>query len=235
MFSKTYTRPGGPVPALFHDMTQQKHLLIAGATGSGKSVVVQGIMHTLLHLSPGEAGFMLIDPKKVELIHYRDAPHTLGYADTVTGSVELLTRALSIIDRRYSEMQKARVRLYTGGHIYIVIDELADLLTVNKRSVLPLLQRIGQIGRAAKVHMIACTQCPTSKIIDTPLRCNFDSFVGLRTRSAQDSRNILGCTGCETLPQYGECIYMTPSRFGRYVVPLTDDQQIHDIINYWTR
>lgn len=103
----------------------------------------------------------------------------------------------------------------------------------NRRQVQPLLQRLAQIGRAANVHIIAATQCPISAVIPTPIKVNFDSRVGLRTRSAQDSRNILGCRGCESLPRYGQGYYMTPDGLTLYNIPMIPDQEINRLIRHW--
>ena len=236
MFGKNrrYISPGGQYYTLYADMMKQPHLLIAGATGSGKSVVINGIMYTALVNGPDKARFYLLDPKRVELVQYKDCPHCALYACEPAEMVRALQTALNVIENRYHEMQKQRVRLYPGNDLYIVIDELADLMTTNKRDVLPLLQRIAQIGRAAKVHIIAATQCPLATVIPTPLKVNFDSRVALRTRSAQDSRNILGCTGCERLPRYGQGYYMTPEGMTLYNIPMYTDEQIDRMTTYWT-
>ena len=131
-------------------------------------------------------------------------------------------------------MQTAQQRKYTGSDIYVIIDELADLMTTNKREVAPLLQRIAQIGRAARVHIVAATQCPLAIVIPTQIKVNFDARVGLRTRSAQDSKNILGVNGCEQLPRYGQGFYMRPEGTQLYNIPMHTDAQINSIVNHWT-
>lgn len=234
-FRRAYKSPGGRYPALYEDMASQPHLLIAGATGSGKSVVINGIMRTLLvKYPPALAGFILIDPKRVELASYKKIPHTIAYASEPDTMVAALKTAIEITEQRYAEMQRTGVRKYAGGDVFVVIDELADLMTTNKRQVMPLIQRLCQIGRAAKVHVIAATQCPLSAVIPTPIKVNFDARVALRTRSAQDSRNILGVTGCELLPRYGQGYYMTPEGLNGYNIPYTSDKQIDEIVQYWT-
>lgn len=115
----------------------------------------------------------------------------------------------------------------------MVIDELADLMTTNKKQVQPLIQRLAQIGRAANVHIIAATQCPLSTVIPTPIKVNFDSRVGLRTRSKQDSRNILGLPGCETLPRYGQGYYMTPAGLQLYNIPMYSPAEVQRLVDYW--
>ena len=125
------------------------------------------------------------------------------------------------------------MKKYGGGAVYVIIDELADLMTTNRRQVQPLLQRLCQIGRAANVHVIAATQCPLSSVIPTPIKVNFDARVALRTRSAQDSRNILGVKGCELLPRYGQGYYMTPDGLTLYNIPMQDPADIAQIVRYW--
>ena len=230
----TYRTPGGEYSPLYNDMAQQTHILIAGCTGSGKSVVINGIMHSLLMHSPAINRFILIDVKRVELSDYRALPHTIAYADDVKSAVKALEMALSLIECRFADMQRRREKLYSGCNVYIVIDELADLMTTAKRDVTPLLQRIAQIGRAARVHIIAATQCPITSVIPTQIKVNFDAVLGLRTRSAQDSRNILGCNGCETLPKYGNGYYMTSDGVQLYKLPMIAQSELDRVIHHWT-
>lgn len=230
---RKYTTPSGSYYNLFKDMTEQNHLLVAGATGSGKSVVVNGIITTLLYKFPGQVSFILIDPKRVELSPYRDLPHTIKYATEPQEMVSALELAMTITNKRYVEMQKKHERKYSGGDVYVIIDEWADLMTTNRKYVAPLVQRLAQVGRAAKVHVILCTQTPIAKIIPTEIKCNFDSRVGLRTRSKQDSINILGYSGLETFPEYGEGIYMTPKGDVRYNIPYVDEREQNRLIKWW--
>lgn len=230
---RIYTTPEGRYSSLYRDMLDQPHLLIAGATGSGKSVVINGLVYTALYHSPAAVQFILIDPKRVELVDYRFLPHTLKYASEPGNMVEALERAMIVTESRYKDMQRASVKKYQGGAVYVIIDELADLMTTNRRQVQPLLQRLCQIGRAANVHVIAATQCPLSAVIPTPIKVNFDSRVGLRTRSRQDSRNILGVGGCELLPRYGQGYYMTPQGLQLYNMPLTAEEETARLLDYW--
>lgn len=234
MRNTRYISPGGEYYKLFDDMAHQPHLLIAGTTGSGKSVIINGIIYTQLLHCPDRSAFVLIDPKRVELSQFKRCPHVLKYASEPDDIIEALNISVQLIENRFKRMQAAALRLYPGGDIYIIIDELADLMTTQKKRVLPLLQRISQIGRAAKVHIIAATQCPLATVIPTPVKVNFDARVGLRTRSAQDSKNILGMNGCEQLPKYGQGYYMTPEGTHLYNIPMYSDAKINNLINYWT-
>lgn len=230
-----YTTPGGPYYTLYKHMSEQPHLLIAGATGSGKSVVINGITATLLTLyGPSDAGMILIDPKRVELVQYKPLPHTIMYASEPGEPGRALAKAITIIEERYASMQTQGLRKWGGGQVYVIIDELADLMLTDKKTVQPLIQRIAQIGRAAGVHLIAATQCPLAAVIPTAIKCNLDSRVGLRTRSSQDSRNILGLSGCELLPRYGQAYYMTPEGLERWNIPMVTDDRIEELVTYWT-
>lgn len=218
---------------LYQDMLDQPHLLIAGATGSGKSVVINGIVATALHKSPIKVKFILIDPKRVELVGYKQLPHTIRYASEPDTMVNALEYALDLIERRYQRMQARGKRKWTGSDVYVIIDELADLITTQRKKIMPLIQRIAQIGRAAKIHLIVATQCPLAKVIPTEIKVNFDARVGLRTRNAQDSRNILGVKGCETLPRYGEGFFLVPEGMTRYKIPMIPESKLEKLIKWW--
>lgn len=230
---RQWTTPTGNYYELYKDMLKQPHLLIAGATGSGKSVVINGLIYTALYDSPAAVQLILIDPKRVELVDYKPLPHTVQYASEPGDMVQALEKAMAITETRYKTMQAQHVKKYPGGALYVVIDELADLMTTDRRHIQPLLQRLCQIGRAANVHVIAATQCPLSSVIPTPIKVNFDSRVALRTRSAQDSRNILGCKGCELLPRYGKGYYMTPDGLTLYNIPMQDPDTVQSLLQYW--
>lgn len=232
---REWKTPAGEVYSLYRDMLKQPHLLIAGATGSGKSVVINGLVYTAMYDSPAAVQFILIDPKRVELVDYKPLPHTVQYASEPGEMVQALEKAMEITESRYKAMQRQRVKKYTGGAVYVIIDELADLMTTARRQVQPLIQRLAQVGRAANVHIIAATQCPLTTVIPTPIKVNFDSRVALRTRSAQDSRNILGLTGCELLPRYGQGYYMTPDGLKLYNIPMQPQEDINALVKYWQR
>ena len=235
-----YRTPSGSIYTPFRALAEKPHLLIAGATGSGKSVALNGIIHTLLMTqSPFECQFVLIDPKKVELIQYASIPHTARYASEHPDIVRALQWALDETDRRFGCMQRDKLKEYDGPHLYVVIDELADLMVSIKKETLPLLQRLAQIGRAARVHVIACTQNVLAVTIPTVLKCNFSAILGLRTANKQQSRFLIADGGCEMLPD--------PKREGKGYGYLRDgadleklmiykypESEIETAINWWT-
>ena len=229
-----YQTPDGNSFPLFRSLLNQPHVLIAGATGSGKSVVVRGMILELTLTIPEEKSLILIDPKRVELAPFRKLPHVIKYGSEPAEMLSCLDYAMTETERRYKIMQKQGLYAWTGGHVYVVIDELADLMTTQKKAVTPLIQRLCQIGRAAGIHVIACTQCPISAVIPTPIKVNFDARLALRCRSAQDSRNILGSAGAETLPRYGKALYLLPERLQKFSIPFTSSDDVRERVEYWT-
>lgn len=233
MSRRKYTSPGGVVPGLLADMLEQPHLLIAGASGSGKSTLINGLIAAAARWSSASKQLILIDPKRVELNEWADLPHTIAHVTEPDDIVPALEHALDIIDGRYRAMQRQRLREYVGPDIYIIIDELADLMTTQRKAVTPLIQRICQIGRAARVHLIAATQCPLAKVIPTEIKVNFTAVCGLHTATRAHSRNIIDRPGCELLPLYGQCIYSTPQGLARYDVPYTGPGDIRAITGHY--
>lgn len=231
----TWTTPEGNAQNLYLNALGQTHLLVGGTTGSGKSVLVNGLIYTALFRAPSAAQFILIDPKRVELVEYKPLPHVLRYAsepDTMTAALDL---AMNVTESRFTVMQSEGVKKWRGGDLYVIIDELADLMTTNRKTVQPLLQRLCQIGRAARVHVVACTQTPISAVIPTQIKVNFDSRFILRTRTAQDSRNLMDRTGAELLPRYGQAYYSTPEYIppALVTVPMIPDDEISARVHWW--
>ena len=223
--SKAYTTPEGLCYRPFLELANRPHLLIAGATGSGKSVALTGIIQSLLMAkTPNTCQFVLIDPKKVELIRFADFPHTVRYASDPADMLRSLQWASDETDRRFGLMQHARVLEYSGPHLYVIIDELADLMVTNRKEYLPILQRLAQIGRAARVHVIACSQNIMAQTIPTVLKCNFPAVLGLRTANAQQSRYLISATGCESLPD--------PKREGKGYGYLRDGADLYKLEVY---
>ena len=209
----------------FLRLAERPHLLIAGATGSGKSVALNGIVASLLMTeSPFTCQFVLIDPKKVELIQYANLPHTVRYASEPAEMVRSLQWAVEETDRRFSCMQRAGIKEYDGPHLYVIVDELADLMVSMKKETLPLLQRLAAIGRAARVHVIACSQNIMAQTIPTVLRCNFSTILGLRTCNAQQSRFLISAPGCEVLPD--------PKKEGKGYAFLRDGADLEKMLIY---
>lgn len=213
----------------YERLLSEKHLLIAGATGTGKSVIVNGMIYTIMLGNPKEKQIILIDPKRSELTLYRDSIYTIAYACEKESMYKALCLAMDICETRYKYMARNGLKMYNGSDIYVFIDELADLLTTDKKRVHPLLQRLGQIARASKIHLIVCTQICISKIISTELKCNYDSRIALRTACKQDSRNIIGIPDAAYLPEYGQCLYKTPLSIQKWKVPYYTEETLQEL------
>lgn len=237
---QAYRTPEGRVYTPFLRLSERPHLLIAGATGSGKSVALNGIITSLLMTqSPFRCQFVLIDPKKVELIQYANLPHIARYASEHPDIVRSLQWAVEETDRRFSAMQRQGVREYEGPHLYVVIDELADLMVSIKKETLPLLQRLAQVGRAARVHLVACTQNVLAVTIPTVLKCNFSTILGLRTCNAQQSRFLISATGCEMLPDpkregKGYGFVRDGADLEKILIYKYPDEVLDDLLQWWT-
>ena len=226
---------------LYADFLNQIHFLIAGATGAGKSTVVNGMIHAALRFTPDEVGFILIDPKGTELDEYKNLPHTIMYADSRNGMndcVKALNHAMNLVKIRMADMKRRKIREYDGSDIYVIIDELMILMTRAKREVMTVMQDILSLARCAHVHLVACTQSPIAKVIPTELKCNFDSRLALRTVSAQDSRNIIGVKGCECFPNppidhiaWG--MYRHGASMEVYELPKISDTVRREVIRHW--
>lgn len=220
---------------LYESMLNQPHLLIAGATGSGKSVLLNAFITYIQQTqTPSNYQFILIDPKKVELYKYLKSPFTLKYASENHTTINLLELAINEMMTRYDIMQAQGVTMWQGSHIYIFIDELADLLTTDKKAILPKLQRLAQLGRASKIHLVMCTQRPTKDILSGQLKVNLDSRIALRCATPQDSRNIIDISGAELLPRYGQGIYKSPEYLNppaHINISMVDDLTIQNTTN----
>ncbi len=232
--------PAGTVYSVYADMLEQSHLLIAGATGSGKSTLENALIYTALISSPATHQFILIDPKRVELARYRDLPHVIQYEDD--HPLKALQTALTITEDRYKAMQREGVQEFTGGHVYVIIDELMPIMTdrQHRRECMPILQKLLAISRAAHVHIWALTQSPVRDVIPTTLKCNFDARIGLRTASRQDSRNVLDMAGCEALPDprsegIAQLYYRHGSHTDLYTMARIEPAEIARVIDHWKK
>ncbi|MGB7569130.1 MAG: DNA translocase FtsK [Chitinivibrionales bacterium] len=216
------------------DITKMPHLLIAGQTGSGKSVCINSIICSLLMTkTPEEMRLILVDPKKVELAIYEGIPHLMSPVVTESKeAVKALHWATMEMERRYPLLGKiegtrniesfnARIsqKKYKEGvlseeeknplpFIIIIVDELADLMITASKDVETLIQRIAQLGRAAGVHLIVATQRPSVDIITGPIKANLAARIAFRTIQSTDSRTILGYIGAEKLLGMGDMLFL---------------------------
>lgn len=223
------------IPKFYIDMEEQPHVLIGGTTGAGKSVALNGFIFTLMGNSPTRTKLLLIDPKGVELMDYRDLPHTLGHYTEIEHIERAIYWASEEMDRRFKVMQALGLKKSQDADIYIIIDEYVDLKLQCTKRALRELSRISAKGRASKIHIVLCTQRPTRDIIDGTIKANFTTVLALRTHDAQESRNLIGVRGCEDLPLHGQAYYDTPTVKGlaKVNIPLIPEEKIKGLVQYW--
>lgn len=238
--SSRWKAPHGAYPEISNKALTAEHTLIAGATGCGKSTFLHSIMYAALQqYTPEQMRFILIDPKAVELMRYRKLPHTIQYTNTEAGAVAALEYAEQIMAARYHMMEQKNEELWTeadGTQIYIIIEELADLMVCPVCKQIKLaIQRLTQKGRAAGLHIIACTQAPSRKIIPAEITLNFTGRFALACESGIESKQIIGRAGAEDLPDHGECFYKYRRSVERCALPFVQKPEIIKLIEYWER
>lgn len=192
------------------------HTLIAGCTGSGKSVLLNGIVLNILTIPGSE--LYLIDPKGVELEAYRRSSHAICYADNAEDTFILLQKAVAEMRSRFKEMKSQGLRKSPRNRQYIIIDELAQFspkVDKSYKEANELLSQISTLGRAANIFIIACTQRPTQDVITPLVKINFDCKIALRTATKRESINIIDRPDANFLPEHGKCIMVHPA----YVEP----------------
>jgi DNA segregation ATPase FtsK/SpoIIIE, S-DNA-T family len=202
------------------DLTKMPHLLIAGATGSGKTVCIHSIICCLLlHNTPGDVRFIMIDPKRVELTSYNSLPHLAMPVIVDTNKAVLALRGLgSEMDRRYQTLAAVRSRnieAYNKArpneklpYLVLVIDELADLMMTAGEEVEHTLCRLAQLARAVGIHLVVATQRPSVDVVTGLIKANFPTRISFAVTSQVDSRTILDGGGAEKLLGKGDMLYM---------------------------
>ena len=224
------------------DIAKMPHMLIAGATGSGKSVALNTILCSMLYCAtPVMTQLVMIDPKQVELSAYAGLPHLAAPIVTSAGdAVKTLQSVNAAMDKRYKAM--ARKRTKSGAeagypNMVIVIDELADLMLTSKKAVEESIIRIAQLGRAAGIHLLVATQKPVVSVITGLIQGNIPCKLALQTASTSDSVRILGHKGGETLLGKGDALLKLPDRVQeiRLQCAYTSPDDIAAIVHYWRR
>lgn len=242
-------------PKVF-DLTKMPHLLVAGSTGSGKSVCINGIIASILmRYKPNEVKLVLVDPKKVELTNYNGIPHLLCpvVSDPKKASLTL-QRVVSEMDKRFTIFSDSEVKNITGynelvdkenkkhpekkmprmPYIVVIIDELADLMLVASKEVEDSITRITQLARAAGIHLIVATQRPSTDVITGLIKNNIPSRISFAVSSQIDSRTILDQPGAEKLLGKGDMLYfpMGDSAPTRIQGCFINDDEIKRLIDY---
>ena len=227
------------------DLALMPHLLIAGATGTGKSVFLHSVILSLIYKStPKDIRFLLIDPKRIELSVYENIPYLLH---PVVLEPRLATRALrwavAEMERRYRLLEETRARNLESynrqgeeklPYIVIIIDELADLMVVASKEVETLLTRLAQMARASGIHLLLATQRPSVDVITGIIKANFPARISFQVSSRTDSRTILDTQGAERLLGAGDMLFMPPgaSKLRRIHGPYVSEAEVRRVVEY---
>ncbi len=226
------------------DLASMPHLLIAGTTGSGKSVCINTIILSLLYRhSPDRCKFILIDPKMLELSTYEGIPHLLCPVITeAKKAASVLGWVVKEMESRYRLMTKEGVKNIDGynakhalamPYIVVVVDEMSDLMLVAGKEIENYIQKLSQMARAAGIHIIMATQRPSVDVITGTIKANFPTRISFQVTSKIDSRTILGEQGAEQLLGKGDMLYMSSAnRIVRIHAPFVSENEIEKVNNY---
>ncbi len=231
------------------DLAKAPHLLIAGATGSGKSVCMSTLILSLLYnFKPDELELVLIDPKRVEFGLFRTIPHLIhSVVADAKPAVQVLKWVVKEMERRYEVLAEKQVRNIAGYNdkaevdgfkkmpfIVVIIDELADLMMTSKGEAEGALARIAQLSRAVGIHTIVATQRPSVNVITGIIKANFPTRVAFQVSSNVDSRTILDCKGAESLLGKGDFLFNPPgiARLIRIQSPMVEDHEIMSVVEH---
>lgn len=206
----------------YYNIIKNNHVLIAGSTGSGKSVFLNNFISDLILLYGRSVNIGYIDLKKVELSRYKDIYNTLFFADNYDDTIKYLNLIINIMITRYTLFEQNKVvdikqfnNTFTNNlpYIIIVIDELAELILINKKEVSALLQRLLQLGRAAGIIIIAATQRPSADVVSGVLKVNFNTRICFKVGNKHDSITILNKAGAEKLAGNGDGLLLENGAF----------------------
>ena len=230
--------------AIVGDLSSMPHLLIAGTTGSGKSVCINTIILSLLYRhTPDKCKFILIDPKMLELSTYEGIPHLICPVITeAKKAASVLGWVVKEMESRYRLMTKEGVRNIDGynakhklpmPYIVVVVDEMSDLMLVAGKEIENYIQKLSQMARAAGIHIIMATQRPSVDVITGTIKANFPTRISFQVSSKIDSRTILGEQGAEQLLGKGDMLYMSSAnRIIRIHAPFVSDIEIEKVNNF---
>lgn len=226
------------------DLTAMPHLLIAGTTGSGKSVCINTIILSLLYkLTPEKCKFILIDPKMLELSTYEGIPHLLCPVITeAKKATSALGWVVKEMENRYKLMTREGVRNIEGynnnnkivmPYIVVIVDEMSDLMLVAGKEIENYVQKLSQMARAAGIHIIMATQRPSVDVITGTIKANFPTRISFQVSSKIDSRTILGEQGAEQLLGKGDMLFMSSAnRITRIHAPYVSENEIEKINSF---
>ena len=243
------------------DLATMPHVLIAGSTGSGKSVAINAmIMSVLFKATPAQVRMILVDPKRVELGMYEGIPHLFTpiitepklAANALRNAVREMERRLKLLASRSVRNIDQYNKLFESGtknmfedapdeeplpYIIIIIDELADLMMLDKANVEEAITRLAQMARAVGIHLVLATQRPSVDVITGLIKANVPTRMSFRLATKVDSRTILDSNGAESLLGRGDMLFLPPgtSRLQRVHAPFVTEEEIAKVVDFWKK
>jgi S-DNA-T family DNA segregation ATPase FtsK/SpoIIIE len=239
---------GAPVVA---DLAKMPHLLVAGTTGSGKSVLISAITTCLvMNNSPEDLRLVMLDPKMVELIRFNELPHLVGKVETNLERITAVLRwVVAEMQRRYKLLEAVRVRDIENYNrkvkknkkgeklprMVVLIDELADLMMTAAEHTESTLVRLAQMARATGIHLVVATQRPSTDVVTGLIKANFPARLSFAVASTVDSRVILDTSGAEALLGRGDMLYLSPEAGSpmRSQGVMINDKEVENVIRFW--
>jgi S-DNA-T family DNA segregation ATPase FtsK/SpoIIIE len=239
--------------AVVADLASMPHLLIAGTTGSGKSVCIAALtMCLVMNNTPEDLRIVMIDPKMVELVRFNGLPHMFGKVETdLVRILGVLRWTVAEMDRRYKLLETSRSRNIdsynrkmrkrrdseTLPHIVVMIDELADLMMSAPEQTEPALVRLAQMARATGIHLVVATQRPSTDVVTGLIKANFPARISFSVASSVDSRVILDGSGAESLLGRGDMLFLPPEAGSpiRAQSAMVTDEEIERVITFWQK
>jgi|10_taG_2_1085330.scaffolds.fasta_scaffold00170_16 S-DNA-T family DNA segregation ATPase FtsK/SpoIIIE len=233
------------------DLTEMPHLLIAGATGSGKSMALHNFIINILINKDANVKLALVDPKRVEFFRYKRVKKIFNMASSVDESIELFSSLVVEMERRFKILEKKKCRNLIEynekkrkkiPYIVLVVDEMADLMVEAKKKIEPLISKLSQKSRACGIHLIMATQRPSTNVITGVIKANFPSRISFKVSSMVDSRIVFDTNGAEKLLGKGDGMISAPElpfvRFQGIFIPINELDNIikennKSILRWW--
>jgi len=208
------------------------HTMIAGTTGSGKSTLTSALMYLLTGYDPSYQRIVIFDLKRVEMARWEEFPHIDNIVTEPEDVIPALDHLIDVMEMRYKDMRRRRLRQSDHHYIHVIIDELAQVLRV--KGAVDRIDQLLRLARAANIHLIMATQQPSRSAIPATIWADVTCTVGLRCKTAIESRQVIGVKGCELLPRYGKAYVQSADGLFLIDIPFVTDEEIEDQLEMWT-
>lgn len=216
---------------VIYDILDSVHTIIAGVTGSGKSVLLNDVIYTIIkNYSADDCKLILCDPKRLEFAKYKKLPHVLHYGNDTYSIISALRKAHDLMEKRYRTAEDDPWNDTEFTPVYIIIDELADLFLNGGKEVKTLMQSIAQKGRSANIHMIVATQHPSRQQFPSFIQDNFNTKIALRCDTPVQSKQIIGISGADALTVGNAIVRVEGKRVYHVHIPFIEMPEIRKVV-----